>query len=267
MSFRPKTKRRLTLLAGGGLAVTALAAAGVAVQLHRHEAARQHLRADGMAAFDHGDYRTTLVDLQKYLSDNRTDPDAIYTLAVARTRVPLPEQAHLVAARGLLVRYLELRPNDLAAQHLLLDAYQRLGFRYETRALAEGLLARNPNDAPALSAEWQDLARQDRLDQALAVVQHLDAVAPTDCRAQQATLELMARLGRPPAELVARADRLLADHPGDPRFELVRAVAAHLGGDDAATARWLAAAAARPSPDPAFHALPGQRLRPHQPLA
>jgi tetratricopeptide (TPR) repeat protein len=252
MSLRPKTKRRLLQLTGGGAAVAGLAAAGVAVQLHRHESARQSIRVQGMVAFNRGDYRRTLVELQKYLNDDRTDPDAIYALAVARTRVPEPEQGHLIDARGLLVRYLELRPNDVAAQHLLLDIYQRLQFRYETTALADALLAKDPADTAALSAKWQDLYRQDRLDAALATVEELDRVDPTNVPAQEATLELMARLHRPASELTGRAQGLLDGHPSDPRFELLRAVAAHLTGDDAGTRRWLSAAAAGPSPDGAF---------------
>ena len=252
MSFRPKTKRRLTLLAGAGLAATALAVTGAAVQLHRHEAARLSIRADGMAAFNRGDYRRTLVELQKYLSDDRADAEAIYALAVAHTHLPEPEQGHLIKARGLLVRYLESRPNDVPAQHLLLDIYQRLQFRYETNELADALLDRDPADTAALSAKWQDLYHQGRLDAALETATRLDQVEPTNVPAQEATLELMARLHRPPGELTGRADGLLAAHPADPRFELIRAVAAHLTGDDAGTRRWLAAAAARPAPDAAF---------------
>ncbi len=251
MSLRPKTKRRLTQLTAGGAAAAGLAVAGVAYQLHRHEAARQHLRAEGMVAFEHGDYVRTLVELQKYLSDNRVDPKAIYTLAVARTNVPKPEQGHLVAARGLFVRYLELAPDDVDAQHRLLAIYQKLGYRHETDTMVEGLLARDPNDRAALAAKWESLAPQNP-DAALAAALRLDGVDPTDVRTQEATLELMARLKREPGELVARAERLRAEHPNDPRFELVRAVAAHLTGDDVGTRQWLAAAAARPSPDGPF---------------
>ncbi len=252
MSLRPKTKRRLLQLGGSGLALAALTTAAATVQLHRHELARQHLRAQGMAAFDRGDYPHALNDLQKYLSDNRADPQALYTLAEARCRVPLPEQAHLTAARQMLVRYLASNKGDPAAQHLLLDVYQKLQFRNESLALADQILAGSPDDPPALAVRWQELAREGRLDQALATALHLDGVDPTDVVAQEATLELMSRLGRPPAELTGRAGGLLERHPDDPRFELVRAVAAHLTGDAAGTRRWLAAAAARPSPDAAF---------------
>ncbi len=256
MSLRPKTKRRLLQLGTGGLAVAAAAAVGVAVQLHRHEAARQVIRAAGMAAFDRGDYRGAAYELQKYLTDNRPDADAIHTLATARVHLPKPDLSHLVAARGLLVRCLEIRPDDVAAQHELLDVYQRLNFRYETVALADTLLRANPADVAALNAEWRELSRppQPQYDRALAMAQRAAAADPADVLAQEATLELMARLHRPPAEGVARADALLKAHPGDPRFELVRGVAALFAGDDAAARHWLAAAAAalgaEPAPDP-----------------
>ena len=252
MSLRPKTKRRLLLLMGGGAGLTGLATAGVVVQLHRHEVARQHLRAEGMAAFDRHDYRRTLVELKRYLSGDRVDPDAIYTLAVAQTRVPRPDQGNLTAARQLLIRYLELRPGDRAAQHLLLDVYEKLEFRHEALALADVLLAGDPTDPAALTAEWQELAREGRLDEALAATRRLNDADPTDVVAQEATLELMSRRGQPARALVDRAQRLMDARPGDPRFELVRAIAAHLSGDPGGTGRWLAAAAARPSPDPAF---------------
>jgi tetratricopeptide (TPR) repeat protein len=252
MSFRPKTKRRLAQLAGGGVVVAGLAAAGVGVQLHRHEAARQQIRADGMAAFDHGDYVRAIVELRKFLGDNRTDPPATLTLAEATMRVPRAEQANLIAARGLLVRYLEMVQSDPSAEHLLLDVYRQLRFADETLALADTLLGRDPDDRAALAARWRVLYARGDLERALVTARHLDDLDPTDVLTQEATLEMMWRLHRPPSELTGRTDALIAAHPNDPRFELLRAIAARLTGDAEGTRRWSAAAAARPSPTPAF---------------
>jgi tetratricopeptide (TPR) repeat protein len=241
--IRPKTKRRLTtLLIAGAAAITALSML-VVYRLHRYEQGRLAYRAAGMQAFQTGDYRTAADDLSRYLSNDRVDPPAIYCLAVCRTRTPRPDLGNLLDARRLFSRYLELKNDDLDAQHQLLEIDQKLNFPTDTLSLAETLLQKNPDDVAALSAKLQQLDRAQQYADALPVSLRLNELKPLDLRTQITTLGLMSNLHRPPGDIIARADGLVAAHPGDPRFQMVRAAAAYFISDVTDTKKWLHTAA------------------------
>lgn len=255
MNLRPKTKRRLGILLAGAFVVTGSAAALVSVQLHRLDARLQEYRVSAMTAFDRGDYTTALHELKKYLNDsgNSTDADAIYAYAVSRSRVPRSDLSHLVEAKASLNRYLELRPGDPKAQHQLLDIYRQLGYQAEVLSLSDTLLTKNPDDAAAMAAKVQALTAESKFDQALALSEKLNDLAPTDLRGQMRTFDLMARLKQTPEVIVARSESLRKAHPNDPRFELLRAAAAAEYGHDLQGAKtWLLTAAGRTPPDAEF---------------
>ncbi|HSV14192.1 MAG TPA: hypothetical protein VLI90_08025, partial [Tepidisphaeraceae bacterium] len=252
MNLRPKTKRRLLVL----IAAIGLLAGGITafvnVQLHRYEAARLQFRKQGMAAYNRGDYTGALDQFSRYLRNDTNDPEALYAYAVARSRVPRPDLAHLTEAKSLFNRYLEQVPGDANAQHQLLEIYQKLNYHAEAVSLADTLLARDANDLPAMKAKLHALLGQSKYDEALTLCKRVNELAPLDLDAQKLTLALLRKLQRPPAELTARADVMLAGHPNDPRFELLRAVAASFVGDDEGAKKWVMTAATRPPPDPAF---------------
>jgi cellulose synthase operon protein C len=258
MNLRPKTKRRLivlltaaTLIGGGGAAI-------VTVRLHNLDQRQQAIRDQAMVAFSQGNYLAAMNGLKKYLSDtssssaNSTDADAIYAFAVSRSKIPRADLGHLIEAKANFNRYLELRPGDSDAQHQLLDIYTQLGYESEAQALADSLLASNPNDIAALSAKVRATIAQSKFDQALELSRKLNDLSPLDFSQQAVTLELMSRTKQPPQAIVARADALLKVHPDDPRFELLRAVAANFTGDSEGTRKWLLSACERPQPDAHF---------------
>jgi tetratricopeptide (TPR) repeat protein len=252
MNLRPKTMKRLTILLTAGAAVIAAASLVVCLQLARYEKHRLLYRAQGMSAFSHHDYRTASTDLSKYLSNDRVDADAIYALAVCRTNLPRPDLGHLLDAKKLFVRYLELRPDDLDAQHELLEIYQKLGYPAETMTIADGLLQKNPDDVAALLAKLGQLNRGLKFSDALSISMRLNDLTPLDLRTQILTLELMSELRRSKADILTRANSLLSAHPNDPRFQLLRAVAAYFTNDLDGTKHWLQIAAAGSPPDADF---------------
>jgi tetratricopeptide (TPR) repeat protein len=249
MNLRPKTKRRLLALAAGGVVFTAAASVVVYVQLNREQNRENELRLDGLGAYQRGDYSAAVTDFKNCASNGQLDAEAIYAYAVSRSKVPLPDLGNLREAKSLFFRYLELKPGDPDAQHQLLDIYRRLNYTGEANALADSLLAHNPDDIPALKSKLAALDEQNKYPQSLRVAQHLNQLAPTDLRTQETTFDLMQRCKLPPAELTARADRMLAEHPNDPRFELLRADAAAFTGDLEGARRWLRTAATRTPPD------------------
>src|SRR5438046_659269 len=81
--------------------------------------------------------------------------------------------------------------------------------------------ARRWDDAQSLRAEAEKLENLGNYRDALAISQRINEAAPTDLRQQIRTYELMRRLDCPPGELLDRAQKQYAAHPGDPRFELL----------------------------------------------
>jgi tetratricopeptide (TPR) repeat protein len=255
MNLRPKTKRRLLVLLTGAALSIGGAALFVHIQLQRHESVRLQYRTAAMTAFNRGDYPAALDGLSKYLSNNNddvSDAEAIYAYAVARSKLPRPDFSHLTEAKETFKRYLAIKPDDARAQHQLLEIYEQLGYQAETISLADTLLARDAGDVPVLKAKMHTLDAQAKREDALAVAKQVDDLLPTDLDAQITTYRLMRQLKRPVEQIVARADGMLKEHPNDPRFELLRAVAASVVGDSAGTQQWLLSAASRTPPDAAF---------------
>jgi tetratricopeptide (TPR) repeat protein len=252
MNLRPKTKRRLLMLLTASAVGASVASVGVVIQLHRYENHRLSFRATAMAAYQRGDYRTAADFFAEYLGNDRMDSPAIYDYAVCRSKLPRPDLSHLIEAKALFNRYLELNPGDIDAEHQLLDIYQKLRYSAETTELSDQLLKTNPDDVAALSARLGQLVRQRDYSTALPVAMHLDDLTPDDVQTQSMTYELMQHLRQPPADFIDRADRMLQAHPQDPRFELLRAVASYCTGDRPQTTRWLRLAATRTPPDAAF---------------
>jgi tetratricopeptide (TPR) repeat protein len=252
MDLRPKTKRRLLILLTAGVGFLGVAMTVVVIGLHRHELHRLAFRTTAMDAFNRGDYRTAAENFAKYLGNDQMDSQAIFDFAVARSRLPRADMSNLIDAGKLFSRYLELQPGDVEAQHQLLTIDQKLRYTAEATQLAGELLAKNPDDVQALSANLAELIRTGRYQQALPVAMRVNELSPLDVSAQQTTYELMVRLHKPPQEIIDRADRMLSAHPADPRFELLRAVAAFSTGDHDGTIKWLRTAATRPPPDADF---------------
>jgi tetratricopeptide (TPR) repeat protein len=252
MNLRPKTKTRLSILLMASISLLAAGSTVVVVQLGRYERRLLVHRAAGMNAFQHGDYRTAAVELSRYLGNDRVDAEAIYDYAVARTHLPRPDMGHLLDAQKLFDRFLELQPGDLNAQHQLLDIYQKLHYPAETMIVADTLLDKNPDDVMALNAKLKQLSRDLKYNDALPISLRLNELTPLDVQVQAQTLELMTDLRRPAASIIDRADQLLAAHPGDPRFQLLRGVAAFFTQDLDGTRQWLRTAAAGTPPDADF---------------
>lgn len=252
MSLRPKTKRRLLVLLAGAVLITGSVTVVVKVQLRRHEATRLQYRGKAMDAYARGDYAGALEGFKRYLSNESTDAEAIYAYGVSRSLVPRADFAHLSEAKSIFGRYLELRPGETRAQHQLLDIYQKLNYDAEALSLADALLAKEANDVPALKARSKALARQGKNEDALAASMRVNERAPESLHDQKRTYMLMKQLKRPDVEIIARAESMLKAHSSDPKFELLRAFAASLAGDNEGARKWVATAATRNPPDADF---------------
>src|SRR4051794_21229875 len=123
MNIRPKTKRRLIILAVG---VLVLVGAGFGVYLRYVQQRNVRIaaeRAAAMKAYGAGDYAAALKDFSKYLDETRAadwkpgqaDTEALFAYGKSRASVELAGARHLWEAKNVFEHYLRLKPADEAA--------------------------------------------------------------------------------------------------------------------------------------------------------
>lgn len=252
MSMRPKTRRRLILLAVIVLLLCGSVAALVKLQRDRQQRQVQQNLRDGMAAFNAGNYPAALLPLSRYLARHPDDAQVNYAFAKARSRVEDPTKDYLGESIAHLLVYTSAHPDDLEAQHLLLDLDVRSGRNAETIDLADRLLAGNPRDVDALRAKSTALIRTQHFAEALAATEQFNELVPDDLEAQQWTYQLMSRLDQPADQILKHAAEARVAHPNNARFELLQAFAYLLAQQRDQGIQWLHTAADHLIPDPQY---------------
>jgi tetratricopeptide (TPR) repeat protein len=252
MSLRSRSLRRLAILLAGLLVLVGIAAALYWRNEHLKQSRLAAAREAGMAAFRAGDYRATLEALKTYVSRRRDDNEALYAYGVARARIEEPNGRNIAEGITVFTTLLQQDPDNARAQYDLLDLYTQAFYNNEAIDLADRILARSPDDVRALKAKCVALDRQHKDEQALAISRRLNELDPADFEQQLATFQLMRSLKTPPAAVIARAEEQLADHKGDPRFELLAALAHGWSGDAKRGKELLQRAATRPAPDATY---------------
>jgi tetratricopeptide (TPR) repeat protein len=270
MHLRQKTLRRLLIL-GGVIAVAAIAF-GIALWINtrKFEQKTAQARVNAMAAYAKGDYASALPYFSEYLSSSKTadkapgeaDVEALLAYGKSRQAIPMPKGRHLTEAMRIYERYLQLKPGDREAQHLLLELYPKVKYNEEALNLARKVLETDPKDVPALRAKVIALANQRNYKDALAVAEDLLRLIPNDLETHRNVQSLMVMMGNKPGEdsvatekVVARYEALAKQHPDDPRFELMLARAYLFANNRERATFWLKSAAARHSTDPEFAAV------------
>ncbi|MCC6423786.1 MAG: tetratricopeptide repeat protein [Phycisphaerales bacterium] len=252
MSMRPKTKRRLIILITALIVISGTVVGLVLLQQHRNEQALLERRRVGMEAYQRGDYAEALYPLSGYLVKRPKDLDARFAFAKSRSEVEDPKVDYLGEAIAHLLVYLQDRPDDAAARHLLLDLYYKSGRNAEAIDLATQLLAKDPADIEALRNRAKCQYRLRKFQEALADSEKLNELAPLDLEGHQLTYELLFQLKRPVSEVLKRAEDARAKHPDDARFELLQAFAYLYAGNTAEATQWLDTASKHPMPSPEF---------------
>jgi tetratricopeptide (TPR) repeat protein len=224
MIIRAKTKRRLFIL----VAISLLLAVGLGALyvVRTRQVRREYMahRATGMAAFHRGDHAAALSPLFKYVSRFPDDAEAVFGLAKSRYLVEAPNGGHLQHAVHYLRRASDLRPDNLEARRLLLEAYLKLGYHSEAVDAARQLQAKVPDDVTAMRALAIGLATNRSYDEALKHARDYTSRVSDDLPLQVHTLDLY-RVSGKQAEIIPYATALLEQHPDDGRFELLLAVA------------------------------------------
>jgi len=260
--MKRKTVWRLSILAAGLLLVVALGVGLYVRSVFKKNAETAALRKEGLAAFHDGDYQVALSKIGKYVEDpTRRDAETLFAYGKSRAKVPEITRKHIYEGVYVLKEYLNLSPPDtdeariLEARHILLELYP--GYNVEGGAseglrLADGMLAKDPQDVVALKARAVLLTLSGKLEEALEASIRYTEVTPGDLLAQQQTLDLMYRAKQPPEAILARAANLRLKFPEDPRFVALDAMAHLINNDLEAGKALIREAAKTPVPDAEF---------------
>ena len=220
--MNPKTKRRLSILLA--VAVAGSCALGGLVVYRKPRTAHyyENLRKVGLADYAANDYRGALDHLASYIRRNSNDSEALYACAQARLHIEEPNHAELPAAIDLLRSFVDLNPDRKDVREELMDLFLKVGYFTETLNTADTILNYTPKDPKALGARAHALFYLRKYDDAYKTSVEFNKVAPLDLEGQNLTLMIMLRRGAPPEDIISRTDDLLATHPDDSRFELLK---------------------------------------------
>lgn len=252
MNIRAKTVQRLMFLAVVGVVLLGALLAVRQYNESKKQSRLQAARDDGLAAFKRNDYPATLEKLRGYIKPNTTDIEALLAFATARWKVEQPDGRHLLEAKQWFELLRGLQPEDPNVERALLRIYSQGDFATEALSLADTVLARKKDDAEALRAKSIALLRLARYDEALAASHRWNEAAPFDLDGQLQTFTLLRRVRMPREQIIQKYEALLKEHPEDPRFEMLLALAYGEGGNRDKALQLLRSAAARPAPDADF---------------
>ncbi len=233
MRLKPKTVRRLKLLAVVTILVVGGAFSLFVVRRWQNTRNTERLRREGMSALAAGQYSKTLDQLGRYLHRGRT-ADAQAWLAYAQARAGLEESnfSHIREAILAYQQYLDLKPGDAAARMAMLKLCNQIGLFVEARDAAERL---RPSDLAKAGPEHLEVLRQegialaaskafgppngDRLDK---IIDRLLEISPLDLQGHLLRLEVFGKTERK-AQAREGAKKLLDAHPGDPVAQVISA--------------------------------------------
>jgi tetratricopeptide (TPR) repeat protein len=230
MALRPKTSRRLLLLAVVALLVLCAGAGLLFVRKWQRERRSITARADGIAMVEQGKYYQAMTPLSRYLKGTRDDREALLAYAKARENVEEPTGSHLTEAIRVYQQAYAADRSDRATAIRILEMCVASGMYGDAISLAdelrpEDLSKATKDDLVVLRSEGAARqASQPREDATGAVLQRILELDTDDFGARVLYVQWAhdsTRLDR--AQIVAKEfkDRF----PNDPRGRLLDSVA------------------------------------------
>jgi tetratricopeptide (TPR) repeat protein len=251
-TIQTRRRRRLAIL----LSVILLLAGSVVVAVYatqwKSRQQTQHQRAEGIAAFERGEYGTAIRTLGGYLNRNQDDADAWHYYAQANLNAPAPTPRQVREAMNGLTRFLRLRPNDRDAAAQLMELLKLAGRDEDALTYANRILENHPDDRAALSSKAVLLTRLGREEEAMPIAQQALEREPDNVAIRMLTYQLRFNLGETAGAIVDDARALAEQTPGDPRYEMLVGYAYAMARNNAESVRWLRQAADRALEDQQF---------------
>ncbi len=226
-----RAKKRIALLAGAVVLLTAMAAGAYAIkQAHTRKLMDQWL-SDGMTSYKAGNYETAMGQLGNYVGRTKKNEEAIMALADCRRRLPMENGKHILIAIGLVNAAAKLNPTDPAPLEMLLDLYGQARFLTERLQVAESLLALQKDNRNALDAKVVTLALLGKVNDAYDAAVAMTAAHPQDVHAHEYVIQLMTELHKDGGVIRTYADDTAAKYKDDPAFVMMQAKAHFSTGD------------------------------------
>lgn len=253
---RSKRGRRRLLVAVASLAVVVggyfIVQQVQSVQRHRNV---DVARAAGLEAVERGDYRTALEKLSYVITHRKNDIDVVMSFADARAKLAGGDPKLLLESvfyHEMALRLLAEQPDHPDAEacvelslERLMELRGQLGHQLELLAVADRLLAIDPNDKEALTARSSALIADRRFDEAMATAKHLTELEPDNIDWPKLQLQIMRIRGDRDELILETCSQWAEEWQGDGRFRLLRAAwLAEMGRFDEAVAESERAAAA-----------------------
>lgn len=257
------TRNRRRLFRLSVLAAVALIVGGVMYAMFQFNAGKQaredgQILAEARAAYERDDYARVLELLEdtkrsgSTIAAIRDDPAMLKAYAEARRSTPLPKGEHLARTIAPLQQVVRLTPDDAEAR---LDLFELLFVfeRYsDAQRLASGLVKTYPDNADLWRLLGDAYRGMNADEQALEAYEQAASIQPLHAPTRHAIVTLYQRTNRPIAPLIQQADRLVDQHPQDPRALLIRAVLDLAEGHNRRGAERLLAASELDPPDADF---------------
>jgi len=250
MNIKTKQWRRGILLAVIFVGLCIAAVGALVVRRYVVAAQFETYRREGLEAARAGNPDLAIERLGRFF---RRHPDNIEALECFAQQLELASDSdHLRDRIVILRRLVELQPDNIEHRHALLKLYLQAGLNTEALDTCAQINAKSPKDLQAARSRVIVLGRLRRFDEALAECIRFNTAFPQEIEIQLLTLSIMHLRNQPVAQITARADQLLKEHPSDPRFELIKSFALGITDDIANSKVWAIKTAAHTPSDPAF---------------
>lgn len=249
--MKRRTKKRLAVVIIAVLALPIAGLGGRSLILARKERLLETARAEGMAAYERGDYATTLARLGYFVGRRQNDGEALLAFADAVEQTPQTNDRHLHRAKDANKLAVAALPGDIRPLVNLVRLYPQLGFAKETIGAADQVLLLDQTNESALRAKATSHLRLGEKDQARTTAEALLRSAPTDVWALNFITDARISAGESPASVQAWLREVNEAHPGDVDVLLTLARAEALAGEPDLAVATLGAAAKTPPKDDA----------------
>ncbi len=219
-----RTKRRLIVLGIVGGVIIAAGVGGQAVRKVQRDRLAEASLAEGLAAYEQGDYPVARRKLVTHLRIKGPEAEALTALGDSQRFLIEPNAKHLFAAKSYLEQAVLLDPENDTAREILLELYGQLGNWQELAEVAEALLERDPTNARFATHRIEAHLQRGANDDALAAATEFVDAQGGSIESHLEMLRVFRRIGRNAREQRQYLEDVVAQqHAGTTSLAVLRA--------------------------------------------
>ncbi|MEQ8317109.1 MAG: hypothetical protein RIE77_14650 [Phycisphaerales bacterium] len=239
-----RTKRRLIVLGLVGGMIVVAGIGGTTVRKLQRERLAEASLAEGLAAYEQGDYPLARRKLITHLRIKGPQAEALTALGDSQRYVVEPNGRHLVNARTYLEQAVLLDPENDDAREILLDVHIQLGNWQELAEVAGALLEGDPTNARYATSRIEAHLQRGASDEALEAAQEFVEAEEGSIESHLEMLRVYRRIDRNAREQREYLEQRVAPtHGGTTSYAVLRATVEADSGRWAEARRLLVAAA------------------------